>query len=82
LSTDQRGVRAAAVAAADAAITALHNVLQMILCCTLVYSPFVVLVRSYFYMKDAFCCEFVVMLYWMAASSVAIGELLQTVCSV
>jgi len=29
--------------------------------------------EAYFYMKDAFCCEFVVMLYWMAASSVAIG---------
>ena len=29
--------------------------------------------EAYFIMKDAFCCEFVVMLYWMAASSVAIG---------
>jgi hypothetical protein len=37
------------------------------------------LLRSYFYMKDAFCCEFVVMLYWMAASSVAIGGYLQTI---
>ena len=31
------------------------------------------MLSSYFYMKEAFCCEFVVMFYWMAASSVAIG---------
>lgn len=43
-----------------------------------IYSSLAMLLRSYFYMKDAFCCEFVVMLYWMAASSVAIGEYLRT----
>lgn len=29
--------------------------------------------KAYFEMKDAFCCEFVVMLYWMAMSSCLIG---------
>lgn len=29
--------------------------------------------EAYFEMKTAFCCEFVVMVYWMAASSVVVG---------
>jgi hypothetical protein len=29
--------------------------------------------EAYFEMKSAFCCEFVVMLYWVAASSVLVG---------